>query len=111
MTEFLLIWVATSGLVAYWANNRGRSAGQFFLIALLASPLIAAAILLLQDKRRARRKTPQLVAKGRGKIECPYCDAKVTQHALVCHTCGRDLQRFQLLRHEKLRAGARFGNA
>lgn len=111
MTEFLLLWVAVSGLVAYWAQNRGRSAGQFFLIALLASPLIAGLILTMQDKRRSKRKFQSLDASAHGKIECPYCDARVKQHALVCHACGRDLQRFQMLRNQRMRAAARLGNA
>jgi hypothetical protein len=41
----VLIWVAVSAGVAYYATRRGRPAGKWFLVALFLSPLLAFVLL------------------------------------------------------------------
>jgi hypothetical protein len=41
----ILIWVAVSAGLAYYATTRGRPAGKWFLVALFLSPLLALALL------------------------------------------------------------------
>ena len=48
--DIILIAIAFSGLVGYWANNWGRNGWLWFFIAILISPLITAIILLVMGR-------------------------------------------------------------
>jgi hypothetical protein len=50
--KFALLWAGLSLAVGFLANHRGRSGITWFQIALVISPIAAAAILALSPSRR-----------------------------------------------------------
>lgn len=47
MEMFLISWLLFAGLIAMWADTRGRSWAGFFLVSFFGSPLLAGLILLV----------------------------------------------------------------
>jgi ABC-type transport system involved in cytochrome c biogenesis permease subunit len=54
---FLLAWLGLSGAVAAIASSRGRSAGGFFVLSIVISPLIAGIIAMAMGP--AGKKCPR----------------------------------------------------
>ena len=69
----LIVWVGLSFVIAALAARKDRSAGNWFCIALLTSPLIGAALLALAGEARSAR--------------CPACAERVKREARVCPHC------------------------
>jgi hypothetical protein len=47
MEMFWILWLLFAGLIAMWADTRGRSWAGFFLVSFFGSPLLAGVILLV----------------------------------------------------------------
>jgi hypothetical protein len=48
----IVVWVAVSAALAYYARTQGRPAGKWFLMTLLLSPLLAVVLLRTFDDLR-----------------------------------------------------------
>lgn len=86
---WLLGWLVLAGLVGAFAKSKGHSAGDFFGLSILLSPVIAFIIALVKEPNRA--KVEQIRLASGGERKCPFCAELVKQEAIVCRFCGRDL--------------------
>lgn len=92
--EFLIVWALLSFAVAVLASNRGRSAGGWFLLALITSPLIAGLFLLV-----SRNLSSSVSAAGQfgeaptasTHLRCPDCRELVRIDARKCRHCNAAL--------------------
>jgi uncharacterized protein (DUF983 family) len=89
--EFFLIilWLVFCIVVASAAGKKGKSAGGYFFLSFLLSPLIGAIILALSgndasaiDKREIQGGTSR---------KCPKCGEAVKLEASICKHCQNDL--------------------
>jgi hypothetical protein len=87
--EIFLVWVGFSIAVAVWAGKRGRSAGGWLVLALVLSPLLAAAFLALADdlSDEAQEKRYSHITH----VRCPDCRELVRKDAIKCKHCGTSL--------------------
>ena len=74
--EFVLAWVGLSVLVGFAARWMKHSAGAWFVISLIASPLVGGMFLL---------------SRGRGRRTCPYCHDLNDVEVVYCYTCGWEM--------------------
>lgn len=74
--EFVLAWVGLSVLVGVAARWVKHSAGAWFVISLIASPLIGGMFLL---------------SRGKGRRTCPYCQDLNDVEVVYCYTCGCEM--------------------
>jgi hypothetical protein len=99
--EFLLAWVLFAivpGLIAHW---RGRSARNWFLLALLISPLIAFVILLFAPDLKKEREQQEAAAQ---RIPCPFCSEAIMKTARICPHCRSELSSAPVERAEAAKA-------
>jgi hypothetical protein len=71
-------WLALSVAVGILASRYQREGVLWFLIALVLSPLVGAALLLAAGPVTLARK-------------CPYCFEALRLEAVTCSHCGRDV--------------------
>lgn len=71
--EGWLAWVVGALLVGLIARTQEHSAGAWFVLSLIASPLIAGMFLL---------------SRGKGRTTCPYCQDLMDVDEVYCKTCG-----------------------
>ena len=74
--EFVLAWVGLSVLVGVAARWMDHSAGAWFIISLITSPLAGGMFLL---------------TRGKGRRTCPYCHDLNDVDEIYCGTCGWEL--------------------
>jgi hypothetical protein len=85
----ILTWLVLAGLVAAFAKSKGHSAGAFFGLSVLLSPVVGFIIALVKEPNRAKAEQIRLTSGGERK--CPFCAELVKSEAVVCRFCGRDL--------------------
>lgn len=82
---FFLINVALSGIVAYVAHTKGRSAWAFFWLSIFFSFFIGIIVALaIAPGDRPRN--------GEVRANCPYCMEQINALAVVCKHCGKDVE-------------------
>jgi hypothetical protein len=80
----LLLNVALSGLVAYVAYTKRRSAWAFFFLSFFLSFLVGIVVALaIAPGNRARQ--------GEFNVECRFCREQINARAVVCKHCGKDV--------------------
>lgn len=71
-----IFWLSFSLLVSYFAKIKNRGTGNWFLISMIVSPLLAAVILLFLENK--------------GVKTCPKCAEQVKTEAVKCKHCGHE---------------------
>lgn len=80
--EIIIFWILFAIAVGMLASKRGRNGGSWFLLSLLASPLIGIIFLLVTKD----------ISKDDGeRASCPKCSEKVLISASICPHCKSDL--------------------
>lgn len=85
-----IAWVFFALCVGFFATNRGRGSGNWFVISLVFSPLLGLIILALLPN--LENKAP--VADGpteKTHVKCIKCAEFVMPEASVCKHCGAEL--------------------
>jgi phosphate/sulfate permease len=97
------IWVGLSLAVARFAKTRGRDFGQFLVISLFISPMLAFVILAsiaptsksvvtpVEDTSQANPFGNSEIGFQQKLAICPYCAEEVRLVAKVCKHCGKDI--------------------
>lgn len=85
-----MVWIGLSYNVGIGARIRGQQFSTFFIMALCASPLIAAFVLFL---RTPSNIVTELQSQ---KSFCPFCREDINPEALICKWCKRNLPEPQL---------------
>ncbi len=80
--SFAVLWIGFALAVGMLAGKRGRGSGNWFVLALLISPLLAVIFLFIADdlsKAGPSTKTH---------MQCPACAEMVLREATKCKHCG-----------------------
>lgn len=81
----LLLNVALSGIVAYVAYTKRRSAWAFFFLSFFLSFIVGIIVALaIAPGTRARQ--------GETIVECRFCKEQINALAVVCKHCGKDVE-------------------
>lgn len=80
ITIVVVLWLGLAAAVGAAARSRGRSFGNWFVVAVLISPLLALIFLIAFQPRQA----------GPTKV-CKFCRSQVAADAMVCPHCQRDI--------------------
>lgn len=75
-------WFALAFWVATHAEKRGRSAGGWFTLSAIFSPLVGVALLMALPE--IERASPLLV-------RCPACRELIRRDAVKCKHCGTEI--------------------
>ena len=89
-----LIWFIFSLAIGFAASSRGRGSGNWFVVAIVLSPLIAAILLFLSSdlsKIAAAKALLDAQPSDNTHVKCPNCAEFVLPAAKVCKHCGHDL--------------------
>ena len=80
----IVLWVVFALLVGEYATDRGRSAGGWFGLSFLFSPLLAFILLAV---------LPPVAGSGINSVfkKCPFCAETIRSEAKVCRYCGSEL--------------------
>lgn len=82
MEIFILLWIGCAVLCWIVANNKGRFAGVWFLIALLLGPFAIMAVGLMSSRERVSGGPTSSTH-----VKCPDCRELVLMDARVCKHC------------------------
>jgi len=91
--ELFLFWVVLSGVAGYVASTKGRSAGGFFFLALVLSPLVgliaagfAKSALAIEEATVREGYLSQTMRR------CPACKEPILRIAVKCKHCGTECE-------------------
>ncbi len=87
MTSYVIVWIVASVAVGLYASGRGRGSGNWFLIALVLSPLLALLLCAASKNLKADAEKPSDLTHAR----CPACAEYVLPTANTCKHCGGKL--------------------
>lgn len=82
--EIAIGWFILALIVGVVAGSRGRGSGNWFVVALLLSPLLAIIILALLPNLKG-------APNPKTHVKCPDCAELVLKEAKVCKHCGTKL--------------------
>lgn len=96
LVVYLFVNAILAGVVAYLAQQRGRSWAAFFALAFVFSFLVGILVLLaipVETKKTLLSVDSNEVAYEEGieNIKCPYCAEWVKSEAKICKHCGKDI--------------------
>jgi hypothetical protein len=82
-----------SGLVAWVADQRGRSAGGFFALSFFLSFVIAMIVLIaLPNLSGDSSSSSNVYGAADESRDCPYCAESIKPQAVKCRFCGSDVE-------------------
>ncbi len=84
----VFFWVAFSVGVGMLAGKRGRGSGNWFVISVVVSPLLALIFLFASDDLSKKK---DLLEPEPVRIPCPACAEPVLPEATKCKHCGTEL--------------------
>lgn len=91
MIELLLIWLPACFVVAYVANQKGRSGIGFFVLSFFLTPLIGfLAVIALPRIEPKPVLAKDYLDPPPALTTCPRCAERIQPAALVCRFCGAD---------------------
>jgi Double zinc ribbon len=86
VVEAILGWIVFSGLAAWIASQKGRSAFGMLVLSLVLSPLVGIIVALVLNPRTASDQPIE-----RTHTKCPACKELVRKDASKCKHCGENL--------------------
>jgi hypothetical protein len=91
----LIFWLIMAGVVAIIANNKGRSAGSWFLYGFLIWPIALVHIIVTRaeptiSEDRPFGGAPRSIGASDTR-KCPFCAEIIKAEAIVCRYCNRDV--------------------
>jgi hypothetical protein len=93
---FLVIFFVNallSGLVAWVADQRGRSAGGFFALSFFLSFIIAMIVLIaLPNQSENPSSRSHSIGSTDESRDCPYCAERIKPQAVKCRFCGSSVE-------------------
>jgi uncharacterized membrane protein len=87
----VIFWLLLAIAVGIWASNRGRNGFVWFLLACIASPLVAG-IFLAVSANKAKVPQQQSGPSEATHIRCHVCAEFVLPQALKCKHCDAELK-------------------
>lgn len=88
MELIILFWLGLSVGVSIIASKRGRRSWLWFLIAMLASPLLAFAMLMFKTDLKVQDFVESVSQSMEAThVRCPHCAEYVLPEARVCKYC------------------------
>ena len=91
--DFLVIAIISnivlSGIVAYAANQRGRSGAAFFILSFFLSFIVGILVVMALP---AQPIEVTMSTSGTVRVPCPHCQEQILAAANVCKHCGRDVE-------------------
>ncbi|WP_070414677.1 zinc ribbon domain-containing protein [Pseudomonas lundensis] len=92
--EYLIVWLAAAGVCAYFAKQKGRSVGGWFVLGFLL-PVVALVILWVLPSLGFDDAKSQEIARKYGVSsryrKCPECAELVQREATKCKHCQAEL--------------------
>ena len=91
--EYFAIWIFFSIIVGLLASKRSRSGFLYFLLSLIASPLLIGILVLVLGNSKVEAVAPTNSAKSDDgdQVRCPECRELVRADARKCKHCGAAL--------------------
>lgn len=93
--ELLIIWVAVAGVSAWYAKQKGRSAGAWLLLGLALSVVALFILWFLEpigfDDNKSQEIARKFGVSARYR-KCPVCAELIQKEALKCRFCQAELE-------------------
>lgn len=104
---WIVVYIALSVIAAAWAENKGRSAGGFFLLSIVLSPIVGLVAAGVARPNIARLEKHMILDATHKR--CPDCAELVRADALKCRHCGANVSGIEV--GQPGEAGYRAGRA